>query len=82
MLITELGPVEGHLVSWKKARTVVHFTYMERGDQKWRNYKKKSNNGKFYISRSKKKSKLNPGKAGDLRKPIVQNMSTHKELLC
>ena len=41
MLTTELGPVEGHLASWKKARTVVHFTYMERGDQKWRDYKKK-----------------------------------------
>jgi hypothetical protein len=28
MLTTGLGPVEGHLISSKKARTVVHFTYM------------------------------------------------------
>ena len=28
MLTTGLGPVEGHLISCKKAPTVVHFTYM------------------------------------------------------
>jgi hypothetical protein len=27
MLTSELGPVEGRLIAWKKAHTVVHFTY-------------------------------------------------------